>query len=369
MNITTTMANRILKELTDYSDYQIGIINSEGIIMAHTQQNLEGQYCPPASRICHAYMIPEITVTYAESDFSSNSFPGIYYPIRIQKELFFILLVHFGKEIDFDFTYAKLLKGLCQMTTEKLISSGSFRASNYGRDTFLIDWINGNLVTDTQRFFLQGSAYQLDVSHDTACAILSISHSSINAFMELSLENLFEKYQLLNVKYNDQYVIILSNPTMEQITKRLQNFAEALLSVTNRFLISVGNIHNNMQLHLSYHEALKVSSYYANTTFGIKYYQNEVINLYLYDAPEDIKRSVVEQMFANYSSQERMQIYELVNIYTECNGSLQKIAKRLFIHKNTVQYRIEQLKKNTGYDLRNLADYNILYLACNWLKH
>lgn len=367
MNITVTMAKRILKELVAYTDNQIGIINNEGIILAHTQETLQGHPCLPASRICHENIVSELTVTYAEADIASNTFPGIYYPVYVQEVLCFILLVHFGIESDL-FSYGKMLRGLCQMTAEKILFSESFRKPNYVLNSFLTDWISGKFADDTKQFFQRASAYQLDISYDAACAVLSLSHSSFNAFMELSLENLFEKFRLLNINYRDQYVLILNSSSMEEITRTLQAFAERLSSVTNRFLISVGNVHRSTQLHMSYNEALKVSLRYAKTTYGIKFYQDEIIQLYLHDAPEHIKKEVTERMFSSYSSQERKNIYELIQTYTECNGSLQQTAKRLFIHKNTVQYRIESLRNHTGYDLRILKDYISLYLACIWLE-
>ena len=105
-----------------------------------------------------------------------------------------------------------------------------------------------------------------------------------------------------------------------------------------------------------------------STVNGIIYYQNELLNLYLYDAPDTMKKQFILQTFPGYSRPELKQVYEFIQTYLECNGSIQAISQRLFVHKNTIQYRIEQLRKRTGYDLRNLADCQTLAIACKWMR-
>ena len=93
-----------------------------------------------------------------------------------------------------------------------------------------------------------------------------------------------------------------------------------------------------------------------------------MVNLYLYDAPPELKHRFVMQLFEGYTPQEQKQACELIYTYIACNGSIQQIAQKLFVHKNTIQYRIEQLYKRTGYDLRRISDCHILSIACKWTR-
>lgn len=54
---------------------------------------------------------------------------------------------------------------------------------------------------------------------------------------------------------------------------------------------------------------------------------------------------------------------KLIKAYVQCNGSLQACADKLFIHKNTVQYRLNKLAKLTGLNPQNTLDLIKLYLA------
>lgn len=53
----------------------------------------------------------------------------------------------------------------------------------------------------------------------------------------------------------------------------------------------------------------------------------------------------------------------LINLYSKYNGSITKIADELFLHKNTIQYRLNRIKELTGYDPRAIKDFIVLWLA------
>ena len=57
-----------------------------------------------------------------------------------------------------------------------------------------------------------------------------------------------------------------------------------------------------------------------------------------------------------------------LEIYFACNGSVQAISQKLFIHKNTVQYKIKKIADATGYDPRRLTDTVLLYLCVKLRK-
>ena len=61
-------------------------------------------------------------------------------------------------------------------------------------------------------------------------------------------------------------------------------------------------------------------------------------------------------------------VLDFLEIYFACNGSVQAISQKLFIHKNTVQYKIKKIADATGYDPRRLTDAVLLYLCVKLRK-
>jgi carbohydrate diacid regulator len=50
-------------------------------------------------------------------------------------------------------------------------------------------------------------------------------------------------------------------------------------------------------------------------------------------------------------------------VYVEENGDVNKVAGRLFIHRNTLRYRLERIAELTNKDPRNVKDLLELYLS------
>jgi carbohydrate diacid regulator len=63
------------------------------------------------------------------------------------------------------------------------------------------------------------------------------------------------------------------------------------------------------------------------------------------------------------SKQNLDQIIETLKTFYEANGSITEAAEKLFIHKNTLQYRLKRIKEDTGYDPRILPDATMFYVA------
>jgi hypothetical protein len=79
-----------------------------------------------------------------------------------------------------------------------------------------------------------------------------------------------------------------------------------------------------------------------------------------------VKEKIANQVLASY--QEIAQDEELVatiDMFFEENLNLTDTARALFIHRNTLLYRIDKIQKITGFDLRKFSDSFIFKLA--WL--
>ena len=53
----------------------------------------------------------------------------------------------------------------------------------------------------------------------------------------------------------------------------------------------------------------------------------------------------------------------LLKTYFSVNMSLKETAEQLFLHKNTLQYQLDKIWKNTRYNPREFKDATILYIA------
>ena len=69
------------------------------------------------------------------------------------------------------------------------------------------------------------------------------------------------------------------------------------------------------------------------------------------------------RVLANLSDEDIIEIRSLISNYIKHNGSINQVSEALFIHKNTVQYRLNKIASMTGYNPRHLEDLISLYIA------
>ncbi|WP_461225169.1 CdaR family transcriptional regulator [Lacticaseibacillus suihuaensis] len=84
---------------------------------------------------------------------------------------------------------------------------------------------------------------------------------------------------------------------------------------------------------------------------------------------DDEAQQVVNKVLGKLTAGELIKYHEVFNEYTATNGSLEKGAARLFMHKNTFQNRLNQLGNKTGYNPRNLRDFAALQMAFTLLDY
>jgi hypothetical protein len=61
-----------------------------------------------------------------------------------------------------------------------------------------------------------------------------------------------------------------------------------------------------------------------------------------------------------------------LNKFFENNLNVSETSRQLFVHRNTLVYRIEKIQKSTGLDLRSFDDaltFKIALMVVNYMKY
>ncbi|MGN0969664.1 MAG: PucR family transcriptional regulator, partial [Evtepia sp.] len=81
------------------------------------------------------------------------------------------------------------------------------------------------------------------------------------------------------------------------------------------------------------------------------------------DLSRGSKQEYLRKIFRGCTAEEVADHVALLEVFFAVEGSLQRAAQRLFIHKNTMQYRLKRLAEDTGLDVRKPSQAPSLYLA------
>ncbi len=83
------------------------------------------------------------------------------------------------------------------------------------------------------------------------------------------------------------------------------------------------------------------------------------MELLLGDLSDDIKNHFLKRTISMVSMEEQ----ELLKTYFSTNMSLHETCQQLFMHKNTLQYKLDKIAKKTGYNPRKFKEAVVLYSA------
>lgn len=95
----------------------------------------------------------------------------------------------------------------------------------------------------------------------------------------------------------------------------------------------------------------------------VVFYDEASLEFLVQSIPKSIKEDVSSLIFSSCNQQEREEFIQTIQLYFDEGGDIRRCAEKLFIHRNTFQYRMDCLKKKTGYDLRRPKDAVRLYLS------
>lgn len=83
----------------------------------------------------------------------------------------------------------------------------------------------------------------------------------------------------------------------------------------------------------------------------------------LYSIPDDRKTKFLKQMFAENSGMIELELLTTLNRFFDLDCNVSETAKDLYIHRNTLLYRLDKFKQETGFDVRTFRDAVLVKIA------
>lgn len=180
---------------------------------------------------------------------------------------------------------------------------------------------------------------------------------ALSASLDTAISRLFQKLdnQLFTFVYPDEYLAVIEDKVFHRQRQILLDFAQ---KYAGTLCIAVGNpssIHEIADSAFSAEIALK------SIPAGSNYAEASSLDLELILASINSrnKKAFLEKTLDKLSPED----LELLRIYFSCDMSLKKTCEETYLHKNTIQYRLNHIHKKCGYNPREFQDAVRLYLA------
>ncbi len=132
-------------------------------------------------------------------------------------------------------------------------------------------------------------------------------------------------------------------------------------------------------------ELKDVSKSYKEATMALDvgkiFYVEKKVNAYgrlgigrlIYQLPVNLCKMYIEEIFGEDGIVDfDEETLTTVNKFFENNLNVSETSRQLFVHRNTLVYRIEKLEKSTGLDVRTFDDaltFKIAMMVVNYMKY
>ena len=368
-HISHTLAQQIVNTIKYVCSYDINFINSSGTIIASTNSARIGAF----HEIGRKAAVTGTTIEVAESDNFTGTRQGINMPLYHKDRLLAVIGITGSPEKVRKYAF------LAQRITSLLIREqelGQYSRHQADKKQFVISSL---LHGDTQNpEYLLKCLKEFQIDPDTPKRLILIhtypaasgqnytDSVSGSVLSEHQIQNFFKTagITLYTFRYPGDYLAVADNSGFSALSGTLHNFAK---KHADTLAIAVGRSVSLYQLGLSLttaETALRSLSFHQPSTDNIcaenyAVFDDLTLEIVLSSVSPEDREEFSGKTIRQLSSDEK----ELLRTYFSLEMSLADTAEKLFLHKNTLQYKLNHIYKKCGLNPRKFRDAVLLYLA------
>ena len=346
--MSNSVFQSVIVQLKEIPDRVFGVMDAEGSVISCTDVSLLGErWSDAALKTAGAY--DHLTT------FGQRTFRGVFSSANV-----FQYAVFCSGDDDAARSY-------CTMAYIALNDAKNFYEEKHDRGTFVKNIIMDNILPGD----IYIRAKELHFATDAPRAVFlvrQIGHGDV-ATVDI-LSGMFpDKVQDFVLSINETDIAVVKQITADTTAEDLDAIARQIEETLKNELfiktvIGIGTVAEHLRsLADSYKEAqtaIDVCKVF-DTEKSIMNYENLGIGRLIYQLPTTLCDIFLSEVFKKNSidSLDQETLFT-INKFFENNLNVSETSRKLFVHRNTLVYRLEKIKKLTGLDLREF-DHAIVF--------
>ncbi len=346
--MSNSVFQSVIVQLKDISDRTFGVMDTEGCVVSCTDMSMLGERWPDAAlKVSNS---SDGMLTYNQKCFKAILGSSNYFEYAV-----------FCTGDD------QAARDFCAMAFIALNNAKTYYEEKHDRGTFVKNIIMDNILPGD----IYIRAKELHFSTDAPRAVFlirQVGHGDVSTVDVLA--GMFpDKLQDFVLSINEMDIAVvkqISGSTTSEDLERLAASMEETLKNELRIktVIGIGTVADHLrELADSYKEAqtaIEVGKVF-DTEKSIMHYENLGIGRLIYQLPTTLCEIFLSEVFKKNSidSLDQETLFT-INKFFENNLNVSETSRKLFVHRNTLVYRLEKIKKLTGLDLRQF-DHAIVF--------
>lgn len=372
MVINRQHAQSIVNEMKCSIHHDINIMDQQGIIIASTNPVRCGQLHQGALELIEQHLPCQIV---RSDDPSRGVQAGINLPILMDGELAGVIGI--TGDPDEVSIFGDIIRRMTELMLESIRQKEDWELLDRAKGLFLETWFFAD-QPDWPQLEVRGRLLGLDITEPYTVAVLQLTHPSEPApesqpgeiqsglILRMIQRHIQADSRHFCAAVRNKIIILLhlcGRKDSFALVHRICQDIEGYYGV--RVSGGISSISQSpVDIRRCYREASTASSVAAETPRScLLFYDKVSLEFIVRSIPKPILRDLRQMVFASCTPEEQEDLSQLILLYFDCGGSIQRGAEVLYVHRNTFQYRLDHLKKKTGYDLKKPKEALLLYLA------
>jgi carbohydrate diacid regulator len=359
MLLSTGIADQIVAQLSKIMEQHINIMDMNGVIISSTNPIRIGTVHGGAIRII-SERLKELLIENDDEYVGAKN--GINLPIEFNNEI--IGVIGLTGKSDEVRKYGQIIKKMTEILLLETHSREQRAIEQKARDRFLEEWIFGRYdINHPHEFKLRAETLGIDVATPKRIMIFTLKNQDDSPTSDQDQTEISQRLRSYLRDFKDAYFFRTStqficvmglqpDSTILEIAKNIKNI------VLQRFACNVF-----VGIDSGEPKQIKTSFRNANIALQVSMKSKQTINIFNFinlditinSMISKNKYAYLESFFKQTTEAEVDEFINLLRIFYACDGSIQDASKELYIHKNTLQYRLNKISHITGYDPRKIS--------------
>ncbi len=336
------MANRlfqgIIHQMTDTVDRTIGVIDETGAIIA----------CSELQKIGEARQEAKDELTYTTEPICVGGYT--YRSIGQGTKWEYSAFVE-GED--------KMAEKMASLLAISLANIKNLYDEKYDRNSFVKNIILDNILPSD--IYIKSKELRFNTEEPRVVFLIKfLTKTDVLPFD--AVQHIFpDKSKDYIISVGEHDIVLVKELSGGYDTKKVEKMAKSIADTLNaefyaKVTIGIGTVVENIkELARSYKEAqvaLEVGKVFDNEK-NIVSYENLGIGRLIYQLPTTLCEMFLQEVFKD-GSLDNLDRETLLTIqcFFENNLNVSETSRKLFVHRNTLVYRLEKIRKLTGLDLR-----------------
>lgn len=357
--ISNQMIQNSIEELRAITRVELAVYDLEGV--------------PAASTMKETVLTPDIIKSFAVSPADSQVVGGFHLmKVNDEGEAAYVLLARGGD----DNVYMVARIAVSQLQNLLIAYKERFDRNNFFQNLLL----DNLLLID-----IYNRAQKLHVEVEAARVVYLVETSADKEQTSNATEMLKSLFSAQNGDYvtavDERYIILIKHLENTESSEGLPEIAHTIVDMMNteamlNVRVSYGTVVRELrEVSKSYKEA-KMALDVGKIFYADKHviaYNSLGIGRLIYQLPVNLCKMFIQEIFGERVPDDLdEETLMTINKFFENNLNVSETSRQLFIHRNTLVYRIEKLQKSTGLDIRVFDDaltFKIALMVVNYMKY